>query len=163
MIKKTGGVKIEWDEYENSDSLDSESKLLFSKAKDISRSAYAPYSQFQVGAAVLLENGKIILGTNQENAAYPDGLCAERVAVFAASAKYPDIKIMKIAIAAYNVKKGRFVGGGPCGSCRQAMLEYEIKQQAPVKVIIAIESDRILVFNKVEDLLPIAFSRRELE
>jgi len=102
------------------------------------------------------------LGTNQENAAYPDGLCAERVAVFSAKTQFPGVKIKKIAIAAYNDEKGEFVGGAPCGSCRQAMLEYEVNQQTPFQVIIATEGKKIIVFKSVEDLLPVSFSKKNL-
>ena len=163
MRKKTGIFHIEWDEYDNSESLDAESKSIFEKARDVSQKAYAPYSRFKVGAAVLLENGEIVLGSNQENAAYPNGICAERVAIFAAATQYPNNKIEKIAVAAYNERKERFVGGAPCGSCRQAILEYEVRQKSPIQVIITTEGEKIIVFNKVEDLLPIAFSKKELE
>ncbi len=163
MTKKTITLYIEWDEYESAESLDTESKLLLEKARNISRKAYAPYSRFKVGAAVLVENGEIILGTNQENSAYPDGLCAERVAIYAASTQYPNMRIKKIAVAAYSEKNERFVGGAPCGSCRQALLEYEVKQKSPIKVINVMKGEKIIIFNRVEDLLPVAFSKKELE
>lgn len=121
--------------------------------------AYAPYSKFQVGASVLLESGRIIEGNNQENIAYPSGLCAERVALFYAGANYPQDPIVKICIVA----KGDLMPSGkmlsPCGSCRQVMLESESRQQSPIEVLLVQGSGEIVVLETVQNLLPFGFSK----
>ena len=132
--------------------LSSSDQKLLSEAKKSANSAYAPYSKFKVGSAVLLENGKIISGNNQENAAYPSGLCAERVALFYASSQNPNATIKSIAIT--NV---------PCGACRQAILEYETKQKSPVRIIMQKEKNRIFISDGISNLLPLAFSSKELK
>ncbi|MBW6480086.1 MAG: cytidine deaminase [Bacteroidales bacterium] len=132
-------------------------------SRQMTTRAYAPYSGFYVGAAVLLENGEIVLGSNQENAAYPSGLCAERVAVFAASAKYPDIKIKAIAISGNSKSRDIDHPVTPCGACRQVLLEYEIKQEVPVKVYLSGHSGKIYIIENVQDLLPLSFTSKELE
>ncbi|MEY4991299.1 MAG: hypothetical protein RI948_165 [Bacteroidota bacterium] len=121
--------------------------------------AYAPYSKFQVGASLLLESGRIIEGNNQENIAYPSGLCAERVALFYAGANFPQDPIVKICIVA----KGDLMPNGallsPCGSCRQVMLESEARQQSPIEVLLVQRSGEILVLETVQNLLPFGFSK----
>lgn len=143
--------------------LDPSEQELIKISRRMTTQAYAPYSGFYVGAAVLLENGEIVLGSNQENAAYPSGLCAERVAVFAASAKYPDIKIKAIAISGNSKTRDIDHPVTPCGACRQVMLEYEIKQQEPFKVYLSGYSGKIYIIEKVQDLLPLSFTSKELE
>ena len=130
---------------------------LIESAKEASENAYAPYSKFKVGAAVLLENKEIVIGNNQENAAYPSGLCAERVAIFYANAKYPDQKIKAIAIAAKN--NDGFVSEpiSPCGSCLQVMLESEKKSATPIKVLL-FGKKSITMADSVKQFLPINFS-----
>jgi cytidine deaminase len=130
---------------------------LVANAKSAIKTAYAPYSAFLVGSSVLLENGEIINGSNQENVAYPSGLCAERVALFYAGAKYPDVKIKKIAVSV--LSEGFEVTDvvSPCGACRQVMAEYECKQDKAIKVILHSPTDEVLIANKVEDLLPFMF------
>ena len=132
--------------------LSSSDQDILSKAEQSAQTAYAPYSKFKVGSAVLLGNGKTISGNNQENAAYPSGLCAERVALFFASSQYPNEKIRAIAIT--NV---------PCGACRQAILEYEVKQKSPVRIIMRKEKNKILISEGISNLLPLAFSSKELK
>jgi cytidine deaminase len=132
-------------------------------SRQMTTQAYAPYSGFYVGAAVLLENGEIVLGSNQENAAYPSGLCAERVAVFAASAKYPNIRIKAIAISGNSKSHNIDHPVTPCGACRQALLEYEVKQEVPFKVYLSGHSGKIYVIDKVQDLLPLSFTSKELK
>ena len=127
-------------------------RILLSEAQKSAKSAYAPYSKFKVGSAVLLESGKIISGNNQENAAYPSGLCAERVALFFASSQNPNAIIKTIAIT--NV---------PCGACRQAILEYETKQKSPVRIIMQKEKNKVLISAGISNLLPLAFSSKELK
>ncbi|MEA3452496.1 MAG: cytidine deaminase, partial [Bacteroidota bacterium] len=114
-------INIEIEEYRNLDELHENDRRVVEKAKEAVKSAYAPYSNFHVGAAVLLENEEIICGTNQENSAYPSGLCAERVALFYANSKYPNIEIKTLAICAFNNNEYRKQPTSPCGSCRQVM------------------------------------------
>ena len=115
--------------------LDAESKYLAHKAKEAATHAYAPYSRFQVGAAVLLEDGAVVTGTNQENAAYPSGMCAERVALFAAIAQHPEAIITKIAIVARRKGGKELLPATSCGPCRQVMLEFELRQEKPIQVV----------------------------
>ena len=115
------------------------------------------YSNFKVGAAILLEDGTIFTGNNQENAAYPSGLCAERVAIFACSAQNPNINIKVIAISANSEKIDINTVLAPCGSCRQAMYEYESKQNAPIKVLLKGLDNEVVEFLCVADLLPLVF------
>lgn len=130
--------------------------LLIDRAKTSSLSAYAPYSEFRVGAAILLENGIIITGNNQENAAYPSGLCAERVALFYANANYSNIAVTSIAIIAFH--QGKFTQNvcSPCGSCRQALIETENRYNKPIQVILPTH-DEIYVIDSAKNLLPISF------
>lgn len=144
--------------YEDRSELPEDWLKLLGMAGQAAKKAYTPYSHFQVGAALLLNNGEIITGNNQENAAYPSGLCAERTAVFYASAQYPDVPLNKIAITAIspNEKLARPIS--PCGSCRQTLLEYEQKFQQHIEVLLSGEEGEIYVFQSVEDLLPFSFS-----
>jgi len=130
---------------------------LVSNAKSAFKTAYAPYSGFLVGASVLLENGEVINGSNQENVAYPSGLCAERVALFYAGAKYPNIKVNTIAVSVLSKNFEVTDVISPCGACRQVMAEYEDKQDKPIKVILHSPTDEVLIANRVEDLLPFMF------
>lgn len=139
--------------------LPEQDKFLVKKAYQIAEKAYAPYSHFHVGASVLLEDGTIILGSNQENAAFPSGTCAERTALFYAGANFPDKKILKIAIVA----KGEFTKIdsilSPCGGCRQVMLESEQRQNKPIEVILVSQNEKTILLKSVKDLLPFAFTK----
>jgi cytidine deaminase len=137
--------------------LSEQEQQLVANAKSALKTAYAPYSGFLVGASVLLENGEIINGSNQENVAYPSGLCAERVALFYAGAKHPDVKVKTIAVSVLskNFEVNDVIS--PCGACRQVMAEYEEKQEEAIKVILHSPTDDVLIANRVEDLLPFMF------
>ena len=124
--------------------------------------AYAPYSGFLVGASILLENGKIINGSNQENAAYPSGLCAERVALFYAGAKYPEVPIKTIAISAKSKTFEIDDVVSPCGACRQVMAEYQQKQGQDIRLLLHSPNDEVLIANSVTDLLPFMFNSEKL-
>ena len=137
--------------------LSEQEQQLVANAKSALKTAYAPYSGFLVGASVLLENGKIINGSNQENVAYPSGLCAERVALFYAGARYPDVKVKKIAVSVHSKNFEVTEVVSPCGACRQVMAEYEEKQEEAIKVILHSPTDEVLIANTVEDLLPFMF------
>jgi cytidine deaminase len=137
---------------------DLESKYLIHKAKDATAHAYAPYSKFLVGTAILLENGTIITGTNQENAAYPSGMCAERVALFAAASLHPEQKISKMAVVARRKSGKELLAAASCGPCRQVMLEFELRQNSPIEVIMLSESHQWIIAPSAKSLLPFAFT-----
>lgn len=139
------------------DELDIAEKQLLNKAKEALENAYAPYSQFYVGAALLLETGEIITGNNQENVAYPSGICAERTAIFYASSQNPNMKILKIAIAAKSPIQMVSTPVYPCGSCRQALVEYENKAKSPITVIMMGEAGEVHRCASIETLLPSFF------
>lgn len=132
-------------------------QTLLLKAVAVRKNAYAPYSNFQVGAAVLLENGKTVIGNNQENASYPSGLCAERVAVFQAGALYPNVSIHTVAISATSKNFVVDSPAAPCGNCRQSMLEYERRQEKPIKLLLMGETGKIFQCNSISDILPLGF------
>lgn len=136
-------------------------KNLIQEAKKIASNAYAPYSNYNVGAAVLLNNDIIVTGSNQENAAYPSGLCAERTALFYANAQYPDVPVKAIAIAAG--PNGIFSDEvcTPCGSCRQVINEVENRYDQPIQIIMYGEK-QIYVVNSIKDLLPLSFGKDSL-
>ena len=143
--------------------LDLESKYLAHKAKDAASHAYAPYSKFHVGAAVLLDNGQIVTGTNQENAAYPSGMCAERVALYSAVAQHPELVITKIAIVAKRKGGKELLPATCCGPCRQVMLEFELRQEKPFEVIMQNADNKWVKAPSADSLLPISFSRSSLD
>jgi cytidine deaminase len=132
-------------------------KNLIDQAKMAVARAYAPYSHFQVGAAVLLANGSVVTGNNQENAAYPSGLCAERTALFYANSQYPDAAVKTIAIAAFT--EGKFLEQPitPCGGCRQVILEAQNRYKHPIQIILY-GTKEIYLIDKITDLLPLSFS-----
>ena len=131
-------------------------KVLYQKALDASGRAYAPYSRFQVGAAALLENGEVITGCNQENAAYPSGLCAERVALFSAGAAWPDVPVVALAIIACQEGTVR-EQIAPCGACCQVMLETEQRFNRPMRILLC-GAEYVHVIDSVSTLLPFSFT-----
>ena len=150
--------KFSFAEFNNREELSSSEQFLLSKAEEASAKAYAPYSKFNVGAAVQLENGKIVTGNNQENAAFPNGMCAERVAIFNAASNYPEEAIVAIAVN-YSSEENTFDKViSPCGSCRQSLNEYEVKQDHSIKVILSNPNGTGMVIERASDLLPIPFS-----
>lgn len=153
---KTTILSYQWDE------LSKEDQELLQAAKDMTKNSYSPYSQFQVGAAVRLADGHVIKGCNQENAAYPSGLCAERTTLFAANANFPTTPVMSLAIACHT--QGHFTEnpGAPCGACRQVMLETEHRYNQPMRVLLYGEK-ATYVFKSASDLLPIGFFAEDLE
>ncbi len=142
--------------------LDFDDKNLVNLAIEAAQQAYAPYSHFRVGAAVLLDDGSVVKGSNQENAAYPSGLCAERVALFYANSSFPNKTILSIAVVVIN-PEGKVLSENisPCGACRQVMAETQIRFKTPIKVLLA-SSKSVLVFDSVEDLLPLSFNQGDL-
>ena len=150
-------IKIQYSEY-LVDELSQQQVQLLELSVKAQETAHAPYSNFHVGAAILLASGEIILGSNQENAAYPSGLCAERVAIFSCGANYPNQIISAIAISASSTKFDLNDLLAPCGACRQSMLEYEFKQKSPIKILLKGADNHVVEFNSVKDLLPIPFN-----
>lgn len=155
-------ISIPVHQYDSIQHLSEPDRELMEKAREAAKSAYAPYSGFSVGAAVRLVSGVIVTGNNQENAAYPSGLCAERVAMFYASSQYPDIPIEAIAVTARTKLKTISEPVSPCGACRQVLSEYETLHNQPIRVILAGETGPIVEFVKAADLLPMNFTARDL-
>lgn len=148
--------------YDNISDLPNDIQNLMENAIAIRKKAYAPYSKFRVGAALLLDNGKIVLGSNQENAAYPSGLCAERVAIFQAGSIYPEAKILKIAITGASDSNKTTSPIPPCGACRQSIAEYEIKQETPIELYFMGEIGEIYQSDSIKNLLPLMFDKKYL-
>jgi len=149
-------IKIAYFEYESPDQLDPEDRELAEAAIEATEGSYAPYSGFNVGAAVRLDSGKIIKGSNQENAAYPSGLCAERTAMFYAAATYPDNAIISIAVTASQDGILCDNPATPCGACRQVMAQYQTKGGRPMSILL-VGKNKIWKFSKVDDILPLIF------
>ena len=149
-------IKIAYLEYESIDQLDPADKELAEAAIKATEGSYAPYSKFNVGAAVRLDSGIIIKGSNQENAAYPSGLCAERTAMFYAAATYPENAITSIAVVASQDGKICQNPATPCGACRQVMAQYQLKSGRPMMTLL-IGAEKIWKFEKIDDLLPLIF------
>lgn len=143
--------------FDSFEELSSEHQILMRQAIDARKDAYAPYSKFQVGAAVALKNGETISGSNQENASYPAGVCAERVAILYAGAKYPGIEIMAIAISATSENHQVDKPVSSCGICRQTMAEFEQKQNGPIQILMMGETGPVIQCDSVLDLIPFAF------
>lgn len=120
--------------------------------------AYAPYSNFKVGAALLLDNGELVTGNNQENASYPAGLCAERVAVFQAGSRFPGSVIQAIAVCVGPPKGTGDSPAAPCGNCRQALIEYEQRQGSPISLLMQMENAAVYKCSSIADILPMAFN-----
>ncbi len=148
--------------FENLSELPESVRDLMEQAIAIRKKAYAPYSKFRVGAAILLDNGKVVLGSNQENAAYPSGLCAERVAIFQAGAIYPDSKIVRMAITAASDTNQTTSPIPPCGACRQSIAEYEFKQDEPIEIYFMGEIGAIYKSDSLKNLLPFSFDKNFL-
>jgi len=149
--------------YNTLEDLDSESKYLVHKAKEATHHSYAPYSKFHVGAALLLEDGTLVTGSNQENASYPLCMCAERVALYAAAAQHPGKAIQKIAIVAHKKNHKELTPAASCGACAQVMLEFEHRQQKPFEIIILGPGEKWLKCPSATTFLPYGFTRDSLE
>lgn len=143
-------------EYQSYGELEESDLELIEAAKEATMRSYSPYSKFQVGAAIRLKNGTIFTGNNQENAAYPSGLCAERVAMFYANSKFPNEPVEAIAVVARKDEKYLPEPIPPCGSCRQVLLETENRFKTPIRLIMASEQ-KVFVTNNIHNLLPINF------
>ena len=143
--------------FQDIDELSTVDKNLMEAAIQAAKNAYAPYSGFSVGAALLMEDNSIITGNNQENAAYPSGMCAERVAIWKAGSSYPNKKVKKIAITAISSNKKLDKPVGPCGACRQTLLEYEVNQKEAMEIFFMGEIGNVIKANSIASLLPFSF------
>ena len=152
-------IKTQITVFDSFEELSNSEANLMQKAIEAKQNAYAPYSKFKVGAAFLLEDGTIVTGNNQENAAYPSGICAERVAVWKVSSEYPNHKILKLAITASSSSQITKEPVAPCGACRQTLSEYELKQKDKIEVFFMGEVGKIIKTDSLLDLLPIAFDK----
>lgn len=148
--------------YESLNELDENTMNLMNKAIQARKTAYAPYSKFSVGAALELDNGEIVLGTNQENAAYPSGLCAERVAIFYAGSQFPNSKVLKICITASPIDRDSDIPIPPCGACRQSIAEYEFKQEKPIEIYFMGAKGEVYKSESLKNLLPFMFDKNHL-
>ncbi len=148
--------------YESLDELPEDVVSLMQKAFKARDNAYAPYSKFHVGAALLLDNDEIVTGNNQENASYPSGLCAERTAIYYAVSQYPNAKVLKMVISAGSKNKLTTTPIPPCGACRQAIAEYEIKQKEPIEIYFMGETGKVVKSHSLSNLLPLVFDKSVL-
>lgn len=156
-------VEISYEEFNDSSELNEADALLLNEARKVTVDAYAPYSNFHVGAIALLENGEKVVGTNQENASYPVGICAERVLLGSAATLFPNVAIKTMAIS-YNSKEVKSDHPiSPCGMCRQALLEYETRTEKPIRIILSGQEGKVFIINTVKYLLPFAFTKSELK
>lgn len=159
---KSFKVEAHFNQFENLKELPQDIQDLFKKAASVRENAYAPYSQFLVGCALLLDNGQVVSGSNQENASFPSGLCAERTAIYFAGATYPKARILKMAIIAGSTKKITNTPIPPCGACRQTISEYEFKQDIPIEMYFKGQEGAIVYSKSLSNLLPLSFNKNAL-
>ena len=155
--------EFSYDVYNSIDELNSEDAWLLNEAKEVTQDAYAPYSNFRVGAVAKLSNGEIVAGTNQENASFPAGLCAERVLLASVSSIYPNIAIESIAISYQSNGGSSNHPISPCGVCRQTLQEFEQRTNRSIRLILGGMEGKIFIINKSSFLLPLAFTSEELK
>lgn len=149
--------------YNSIDELESQDAWLVNEAREVTQAAYAPYSNFNVGAVAKLANGEIVAGTNQENASYPVGLCAERVLLSSAATLYPNIPIETMAISYNNMNGESNHPISPCGICRQSLSEYEERMKKPIRLILSGMGGKVYIVEKSSDLLPLSFGSVDLK
>lgn len=152
-----------FEQFAHLEDLDAESKYLVHKAKEATQQAYAPYSRFRVGAALMLENGTMVPGANQENAAYPLCMCAERVALYTAAVLHPGKRITKMAVVAQKKNHKELAEATCCGACRQVLLEFEYRQQAPIAIVMLGPDLKWVKCTSAASLLPLHFNKSNLE
>lgn len=148
--------------FKHIEDLDSESKYLVHKAKDAAHHAYAPYSKFHVGAAIILDDDTVITGANHENASYPLCMCAERVALYATIAAHPNKIIKKLAVVAHKKNQKDLVAATSCGACRQVMAEFEHSQKKPIQIVMLTKESNWVIFPSASFLLPFSFNKENL-
>lgn len=148
--------------YSSVEELPDHIESLMKNAIEAREKAYAPYSNFFVGAAILLDNGEVVTGNNQENASYPSGLCAERTAIYFAGSKFPDAKIISLAVTASSQNQKTSTAIPPCGACRQAISEYEVKQNSPIEIYFMGKTGDVVRSESLANLLPFVFKKSSL-
>jgi len=159
---KENKIEINYKVFDDINELAKEDAWLLSEAREVTKQAYAPYSNFYVGAIAKLVNGEIVAGTNQENASFPVGLCAERVLLASASSLYPEVAIETMAISYHSGNGNSNQPIAPCGMCRQSLQEYEIRVKKPIRLILAGLEGKVFVFDKAGYLLPLGFTAGDL-
>jgi cytidine deaminase len=154
--------EFEYEVYNDSTELNEQDAWLLNEARMVTENAYAPYSNFHVGAVAMLENGKVVAGTNQENASYPVGICAERVLLGSIATLHPHVPVKSIAISysSDEIKSDHPIS--PCGMCRQALLEYETRTSKPIRLILSGQEGKVFIIKTASFLLPFAFTKDEL-
>lgn len=152
-----------YDVYNSIEELNEPDAWLVNEAREVTAAAYAPYSNFNVGAVAKLVNGEIVAGTNQENAAYPVGLCAERVLLSTAATTYPNVAIESIAISYHNINGVSDHPISPCGMCRQSLVEYEERMKQPIRLILSGMEGKVIIVEKASSLLPLSFGSIDLK
>lgn len=162
MEQTTDSKHDNWVILDHLENLDEETQFLLKKARLAGGQAYAPYSRFLVGAALMLEDGTCLMGGNQENASYPLCMCAERVALYAASAVHPGKKITQLAVVAHRMNEQELVPATPCGACRQVIFEFEQRQSDPIRISLFGPGRKYYQFPSAAALLPLAFDRNSL-
>ncbi|MHB1178588.1 MAG: cytidine deaminase [Daejeonella sp.] len=160
---QTSTITISYEEYSSVDDLNPDDKDLCLEAVKAMANSHSPYSEFRVGAAVRLQSGKIVHGSNQENVAYPSGLCAERVALFTIGSTYPDDKILSLAITAHTQHFKILQPVTSCGACLQVMAEFEKKQSDPIEVLFYCQNGSVIKTKGIKSLLPFAFTETRLK
>jgi cytidine deaminase len=157
--------KFEYQEYASIEELSHDDASLLQKARKTAETAYAPYSHFYVGAAAILNNGKIVTGTNQENASYPVSICAERALLSSASALFPNVAVKTMAITYHNHNENTSSSSpiSPCGMCRQSLLEYETRWHQPIRIILSGIDGKVFVIETASQLLPLSFTNKDLK
>jgi cytidine deaminase len=155
--------EFEYEVYDDISQLTKQDAWLLQEARSVTEQAYAPYSNFHVGAVAMMENSEVVAGTNQENASYPVGICAERVLLGSVATLHPNIPVKSIAIS-YNSKEGKSNHPiSPCGMCRQALLEYETRLKNPIRLILGGMEGKVYIIKTASQLLPFAFTSDELK
>ncbi|WP_026770364.1 cytidine deaminase [Asinibacterium sp. OR53] len=155
-------IGFEYEVYDTIDQLLLQDAQLLNKARETTTIAYAPYSDFKVGAVALLANGKEIKGSNQENASYPVGICAERVLLSAASSLYPGVPVTTLAISYHNQHGASDHPVSPCGLCRQSLLEHETHFKTPIRIIISGMEGKVFIIPEAKLLLPLSFTSNDM-
>lgn len=161
MVIRNFGFQFE--EYSSDAQLVEEDRLLLQKAREATKNAYAPYSNFLVGAAALLINNEIITGSNQENASFPTGICAERALLASAAQLFPNVAVKTMAVTYNNLKGSSDTPVTPCGFCRQVLTEYELRMDIPMRLVLSGTSGKVFVIPSISMLLPLAFQLSVLE
>ena len=152
-----------FEEYSSEDQLTEDDRMLLQKARLATQYAYAPYSKFHVGAAALLVNNEIVMGSNQENASFPSGICAERALLASAAQLYPNVAVKSMAVSYNNLKGNNNSPVTPCGFCRQVMAEHELRMNTPMRLILAGTSGNVFMIPSIKMLLPLAFQLEATE